>query len=1334
MRKITKILFILLIFCAQKIFSSELENLSLLTPYGTFSVVIDGIDCHYNVISVSTENSSFNLSKAYILFENKKPFYFNNAWKSSTSDLDFSYSAEKAAEENQEYTLLDSKVFSKFKIEKINKKSKNYFEKIYIPYDSDFNSGYIKVQNSYLVLVLSSQKNPNENYNLKLKIDNSFIKNETKIKDSEFYWGTNYPNFRRFTKECVSDDIIPFRHILYYLSEFASPSEEVTACNQYAQILKRSVENETEYVNGKPVWKGANLVNYSDYFREYISYLESRNYPLYTIKISELVKDFNPFNSVVLSDAEAKKVAKKSQLYLYSCVEYYLSKSQHFSNEFIEKVKTSWLSENTNYEFDFYPKAGDYEKKYQQNQQQELAQSSSVEDSFVEKSEYKKIKKATLSDADYYGEGFAEGKIEDKSQIEDEPIKKDDASTKKTDSNKDKNNSVSEKTSKSSTQNQNANQSEQTNASASNTSQGSGSVVKSLDEIFFTQKGNPMPYVKNGIDTPRTFFAKMMLQGSSQKKGKYGKGKDISSYNYKSFIPGFQSDEINSAGCDSFGMFTACIYLAGLDEFFYSYNGNPAKNLKSYSENIASLTSKKLGTLVDEYSPASRFSIEDLEICSYMLSNNKNIREGDILVKNKDGNREICIVVGNVNKAITDPGQIEVVALSEKTLVAKKCLWSELEDLEYYCPRRLVCIKNSNSKLECADVLDTNIIGGRMNFESIKENEQLDDSYWRWIPNTGEWLELSNPEVYLINFMGMSIIEDSQCSKITTEIEFGLKDRNFEEKKHKKNSSGSYYRRATNNSPKGKFHFAFETTKGGMITYGTFYNNGTEIYDLVKEKSLGKVTLNNFGELEVDGQKIVKFYIRPYDLESANPGDDVFLYINLKRGDKSISIESLEKCYMAVYDKKLLWRANLYLNQNETNDENTKNGVDWNDVHKWNVPPSADCIKKFDNLWWWDSSWGFNEWNRFYDGTQNVSNISKLDIGNGGQTVVFQEFTPHRTVTSNKDLPTQENKINRTVAYSYPIYKYDRDDSEGDKGSMDSPFDFLWKLNHQYESRKKKSSATWTTTENRWKNYKNSQSEKNISQSFLPGLGLYYLDYCDYCDLLAEGKQHTSLEKDVGKLELENNFEAGTDCIGFAQRCASYSGNNYIWNDLPKGIMENTTNDYQEVLKLYETTQQYRTYPSNLAETKEPYCLYGGRLECAEDILYLEAVGGFKDAKFEESVEEELVQKLRCVVPGDIFVKASSEARYGTKGLRDHIAIVASVPENSTELSAKELMEKITLIESTYAAWAQSVVKVFTLADYYNKGSIEKVKLYNHEAQFGFKCYSFAVRRLLTKS
>jgi hypothetical protein len=53
------------------------------------------------------------------------------------------------------------------------------------------------------------------------------------------------------------------------------------------------------------------------------------------------------------------------------------------------------------------------------------------------------------------------------------------------------------------------------------------------------------------------------------------------------------------------------------------------------------------------------------------------------------------------------------------------------------------------------------------------------------------------------------------------------------------------------------------------------------------------------------------------------------------------------------YDKKMLWRANLYIAET--------GGADWNDVHPWNAP--ADGVATVSTPKWWSVGWGVNEWN-----------------------------------------------------------------------------------------------------------------------------------------------------------------------------------------------------------------------------------------------------------------------------------------------------------------------------------------------------------------------------------
>ena len=149
------------------------------------------------------------------------------------------------------------------------------------------------------------------------------------------------------------------------------------------------------------------------------------------------------------------------------------------------------------------------------------------------------------------------------------------------------------------------------------------------------------------------------------------------------------------------------------------------------------------------------------------------------------------------------------------------------------------------------------------------------------------------------------------------------------------------------------------------------------------------------------------------------PGDDLTLRFTVDGTQVPGVVPRL-----AVYDKKLLWRANLYVDEGGPSD--------WNNLHPWATG---------------------NEWNKVYDGTQNVP-FSQLVPGNGGQVVKLPDFTPLRTLSGSIDVPGAANKLNGTVAYSFPSHPNEATNSVsgatlGDSGSMDSPFDFVWKMRKQ---------------------------------------------------------------------------------------------------------------------------------------------------------------------------------------------------------------------------------------------------------------------------------------------
>ncbi len=305
---------------------------------------------------------------------------------------------------------------------------------------------------------------------------------------------------------------------------------------------------------------------------------------------------------------------------------------------------------------------------------------------------------------------------------------------------------------------------------------------------------------------------------------------------------------------------------------------------------------------------------------------------------------------------------------------------------------------------------------------------------------------------------------------------------------------------------------------------------------------------------------------------------------------------------------------------------------------------------------------------------------------------------------------------------------------------MDSPFDFIWKMEKQktllasaYDisgnTKTASSTTSWSATQspkNRWNNYKRGST---AGQAYIPGLGLYY------------GARHigfsTSFDEDVlpsdtdGTWNWKYTFEAGTDCVGFAQRVASYEGRKYSWWSLPRGIMETGNTDYNTVLGTYTGN---RNYPSDKGESNTSWP------EVADNIIHTQAgydENNYRKTKGSLTVEETalLKERLSKIVPGDIFVKDST-SDVDTKK-RDHIAIVAYVPPNASELSASDLMNQIILVEAEYNNKIQSVIKVLSVGDYNNSKIPLGFQIYSNFTtpktgnEIDLNCMSWAIRRLI---
>jgi hypothetical protein len=120
-------------------------------------------------------------------------------------------------------------------------------------------------------------------------------------------------------------------------------------------------------------------------------------------------------------------------------------------------------------------------------------------------------------------------------------------------------------------------------------------------------------------------------------------------------------------------------------------------------------------------------------------------------------------------------------------------------------------------------------------------------------------------------------------------------------------------------------------------------------------------------------------------------------------------------------------------------------------------------------------------------------------------------------------------------------------------------------------------------------------------------------------------------------------------------------------------------------------------------------------------------------------------KQLLHVVPGDIWVKykypvAEQDTLVSAtppwRKSAAHIAVIAYVPPNASELSVSELMNQIILVEAEYNNKIQSVIKVLSLGDYNNSEIPLGFQIYSNFTtpktgdKIDLNCKSWAIRRL----
>ncbi|MBN1243791.1 MAG: hypothetical protein JXA15_13905 [Spirochaetales bacterium] len=639
------------------------------------------------------------------------------------------------------------------------------------------------------------------------------------------------------------------------------------------------------------------------------------------------------------------------------------------------------------------------------------------------------------------------------------------------------------------------------------------------------------------------------------------------------------------------------------------------------------------------------------------------------------------------------------------------------DDPKRYQARRLLVSGGSASTVADWDILDSSRNRFELTIGGYKEHSSSITTNERWIPNTGEYLQIEGLHIFPRGGISPTQLKDYYIPRIA-----GLSDRGWRSDETW-DTSGNIWR----NKGEG-FDLMIKPVAGFNNAVGikllTFKRQdgpdylvdftGSAVYNpdgsFKPGWSAEFVSLAGESSVEVSFKNGGVYYdtlgIRPISAAQAYPGDDIRIQIEIVKKSSGVVIATAraqDKDYFAVYDKKLLWRANLYLRQNEA----TLGNGDWNDVHPWNAPPlgtvqvrnaADEEVNASIASAWWSESWGHNEWNRKHDPSSEpplsvFTGINELPIGNGGQVIEIASFarfyggggTTQGAVAYS--FPGHHYEPNYSLKDDKPVERYMRYvatynpgngaiGGRGNAGSMDSPFDFNRKLISQLELRRLSNPLSPMVPATGWNGYSTAMPDgvaeadtkpetftapapdtgtllsASATRAFIPGLGLWYLKHDYNTDASWERRGSWILE-------------AGTDCIGFANRAASYSGNGYTeWVDLDEGWTEgNGIANIWNQLNSYSGT---RVYPRTTTDQSLPTVTNAKSYE----IFRRESIN-FSDIIDEDEYSNEK-EKISRIVPGDIF--------YYYPG---HIAIVAEV------IYVDGVVDNIRLIEATYG-WLET--------------------------------------------
>ncbi|QEN05319.1 hypothetical protein EW093_11545 [Thiospirochaeta perfilievii] len=453
----------------------------------------------------------------------------------------------------------------------------------------------------------------------------------------------------------------------------------------------------------------------------------------------------------------------------------------------------------------------------------------------------------------------------------------------------------------------------------------------------------------------------------------------------KPFVPGKNQGNtyrgINLTGVDSLGLLSGSIAMTS----FYTKilgieNDKKSKTLDDYykmgktedgkvSSDLLDSEGEPQFTLLGEYDlDKIRFTREDIERSSVIIPDLSLIQPGDLLVNTTNGRTEVGIVVDSGYKdgdTTFNIGNVLVLSVTKQDGRVSLNYWgnsgilsSFTDSPKDFIPRRLIkYIGKEPKNFEGDDLWDPFVYTPETILADIDLglNKQTNRNYSHWIPNTGELYEIrsisfKNKDNKLIegNNIPVKLLPPTDQYYSNSDPENSDTGNGSNINVNKGDGFEFYAVQITSNNNEIVYDNVklatfkkLNISQGSRSRYEVIYEPGifTTDGDTKEDFSLQSV----YGKLEFkkdDNNIYSRFGIRPLE-NNIRPGDDILLNFQLNINDNPIDALSKEEDFLAVYDKKMLWRANLYIDDDKT-------GLnDFNNKYPWNAPPNkveADVI------------------------------------------------------------------------------------------------------------------------------------------------------------------------------------------------------------------------------------------------------------------------------------------------------------------------------------------------------------------------------------------------------